>query len=79
VKGIEPAKKIALISSESSDIAFANSGDKLNTDATANSSEPMAKMLPIHQFNDRGFQSHDERLTVTASASLSARSSNPLR
>ena len=66
MNGIEPAKKMALTAVESRDQDRASAGAKLITLATAKSSEPRAKIVPIHQFNCRGI--HKERHNVSAIA-----------
>jgi len=77
VNGIEPAKKMALIPTESSDHAFASAGDKHKTLATANSSDPMAKIVPIHQFSFRGI--HRQRSNVSAIALAASGETNLFR
>ena len=62
VKGIEPAKKIALIAVASSDHARTSAGARLKTLPSMKSNEPMAKTTPIHQFNCRGI--HRQRPNV---------------
>ena len=79
MNGIDPAKKIALICVESSYHAVASAGDKHNTLARINSSEPTAKILPIHQFNLWGIHKQRSNVSVTAIALAASGKTNPLR